>query len=144
MHFKMLSAICFNLDQSKILSSGNGLINYCQWGICMSFAWLLTSEEIVFLLACYQREIWEIYYKVIYYCKTLCNWPQKTCRFMLKDNQVKCPFDMNWNNVESGVRKYSVNQLLSVRYLYVLSLIAYKWKMVFLLACYQREIWEIY
>ena len=25
MHFKMLSAICFNLDQSKILSSGNGL-----------------------------------------------------------------------------------------------------------------------
>ena len=27
MHFKMSSAICFNLDQSKILSSGsNGLI----------------------------------------------------------------------------------------------------------------------
>ena len=25
MDFKMLSAICFNLDQSKILSSGNGL-----------------------------------------------------------------------------------------------------------------------
>ena len=25
MHFKMLSAICFNLGQSKILSSGNGL-----------------------------------------------------------------------------------------------------------------------
>ena len=25
MHFKMSSAICFNLDQSKILSSGNGL-----------------------------------------------------------------------------------------------------------------------
>ena len=25
MHFKMLSAICFNLDQSKILLSGNGL-----------------------------------------------------------------------------------------------------------------------
>ena len=24
--FEMLSAICFNLDQSKILSSGNGLI----------------------------------------------------------------------------------------------------------------------
>ena len=24
MHFKMSSAICFNLDQSKILSSGNG------------------------------------------------------------------------------------------------------------------------
>ena len=27
MHFKMLSAICLNLDQSKILSSGNGLKN---------------------------------------------------------------------------------------------------------------------
>ena len=25
MHFKMLSAICFNLDKSKILSSGNEL-----------------------------------------------------------------------------------------------------------------------
>ena len=25
MHFKMSSAICFNLDQFKILSSGNGL-----------------------------------------------------------------------------------------------------------------------
>ena len=24
MHFKMLYALCFNLDQSKILSSGNG------------------------------------------------------------------------------------------------------------------------
>ena len=26
MHIKMLSAICFNLDQSKILLSGNGLM----------------------------------------------------------------------------------------------------------------------
>ena len=25
MHFKMSSAVCFNLDQSKILSSGSGL-----------------------------------------------------------------------------------------------------------------------
>ena len=25
MHFKMSSAICFSLDQSEILSSGNGL-----------------------------------------------------------------------------------------------------------------------
>ena len=25
MHFEISSAICFNLDQSKILSSGNGL-----------------------------------------------------------------------------------------------------------------------
>ena len=28
MHFKMSSANCFNLDQSKILSSGNGLRLY--------------------------------------------------------------------------------------------------------------------
>ena len=27
MHFIMLSAICFKLDQSKILSSGNGITN---------------------------------------------------------------------------------------------------------------------
>ena len=27
MHFKQSSAVCFNLDQSKILSSGNGLKN---------------------------------------------------------------------------------------------------------------------
>ena len=27
MHFKMSSAICLNLDQSEILSSGNGLNN---------------------------------------------------------------------------------------------------------------------
>ena len=27
MHFKMSSAICFNLDQSKILSFGDGLSN---------------------------------------------------------------------------------------------------------------------
>ena len=26
MYFKISSAICFNLDQSKVLSSGNGLI----------------------------------------------------------------------------------------------------------------------
>ena len=30
MHFKMSSAICFNLDQFKILSSGNGLNNICR------------------------------------------------------------------------------------------------------------------
>ena len=30
MHFKMSSAICFNLDQSKILSSGNGLNSHSQ------------------------------------------------------------------------------------------------------------------
>ena len=31
MHFKTSSAICFNLDQSKILSSGNGLIIHASW-----------------------------------------------------------------------------------------------------------------
>ena len=31
MHFKMSSAICFNLDQSKILSSGNRLKHECQF-----------------------------------------------------------------------------------------------------------------
>ena len=30
MHFKMSSANCFNLDQSKILSSGNGLMGKVQ------------------------------------------------------------------------------------------------------------------
>ena len=30
MHFKMSSAICFNLDQSRILSSGNGVITQHQ------------------------------------------------------------------------------------------------------------------
>ena len=29
MHFKILSAICFNLDQSKTLPSGNGLSGPC-------------------------------------------------------------------------------------------------------------------
>ena len=32
MHFKMSSAICFNLDQSKMLSSGNGLLKYMYEG----------------------------------------------------------------------------------------------------------------
>ena len=30
MHFKMSSAICFNFDRSKILSSGYGLTNHSQ------------------------------------------------------------------------------------------------------------------
>ena len=30
MYFKMSSAICFNLDQFKILSSGNGFSPFCQ------------------------------------------------------------------------------------------------------------------
>ena len=36
MHFKMLSAICFTLDQSKILSSGNGLIGYHEQKLLLS------------------------------------------------------------------------------------------------------------
>ena len=31
MHFKMSSAICLNLDQSKILSSGNRLMSYLSY-----------------------------------------------------------------------------------------------------------------
>ena len=38
MHFKMSSAICFNLDQSNILSSGNGILYYkklCMTPLCI-------------------------------------------------------------------------------------------------------------
>ena len=38
MHCKMSSAICFNFDQSKILSSGNGLKKYCLVNFCISEA----------------------------------------------------------------------------------------------------------
>ena len=46
MHFKMASAICFNLDQSKILSSGNelnpgsavGILNYL-YGKKNAYSW---------------------------------------------------------------------------------------------------------
>ena len=31
MHFKLSSAICFNLDQSEILTSGNGLVIQSFW-----------------------------------------------------------------------------------------------------------------
>ena len=33
MHFKMSSAICFNLDKSKILLSGNGLRNLALFSV---------------------------------------------------------------------------------------------------------------
>ena len=45
MHFKM-SAICFNLDQSKILSSGNGLRHYLLPGQSqILMAWRFKSCE---------------------------------------------------------------------------------------------------
>ena len=45
MHFKMLSAICFNLDQSKILSSGNGFSAiFTQHGSC-SIAFFQIAEN---------------------------------------------------------------------------------------------------
>ena len=40
-HFKMLSAICFNLDQSKFLSSGNGLNT--KQTISVSMQWVKTD-----------------------------------------------------------------------------------------------------
>ena len=53
MHFKMPSAICFNLDQSKILSSGNGLRSYTRSNITtahikptLNFASFTSSWEI--------------------------------------------------------------------------------------------------
>ena len=55
MHFKMSFAICFNLDQSKILSSGNGLKGFCyidiltlpnmQQGLIISTVYQMTLEE---------------------------------------------------------------------------------------------------
>ena len=36
MHFKMLSAVCFNLDQSKILLSGDGL-NFDESKNCQTY-----------------------------------------------------------------------------------------------------------
>ena len=40
----MSSAICFNLDQSKILSSGNGLINNCKNFIIHILSFTAMSE----------------------------------------------------------------------------------------------------
>ena len=53
MHFKMLSAISFNLDQSKILSSGNGLTNKAilgllnGFGICRLQIFCFSNDEII-------------------------------------------------------------------------------------------------
>ena len=44
MLFKM-SAICFNLDQSKILTSGNGLIDYC----FLSISVVLPNDPYVYI-----------------------------------------------------------------------------------------------
>ena len=46
MHFKMLPAICFNLDQSKFLSSGNGLncLQMISIWTCLKFCHLVWSK----------------------------------------------------------------------------------------------------
>ena len=44
MHFEMSSAVCFNLDQSKILSSGNGL-NPLLHTDCVLFIFVGSTEE---------------------------------------------------------------------------------------------------
>ena len=44
MHFKMSSAICFNLNQSKILSSGNGLVVVIE--ILVMKVWLIDCMAI--------------------------------------------------------------------------------------------------
>ena len=46
MHFEMSSAICFNLDQSKILSSGNGLHNLDQIEILKTFLMNLMTKNL--------------------------------------------------------------------------------------------------
>ena len=47
MHFKISSAICFNLNQSKILSSGNGL-NAVQLILYQTLPGLTTQRKIAF------------------------------------------------------------------------------------------------
>ena len=47
MHFKISSAICFNLDQSKILSSCNGLINHIYFVITKCFVFVKSSNCVV-------------------------------------------------------------------------------------------------
>ena len=56
MHFEMSSAICFNLDQSKILSSGNGLIllNAQNQTFC-----LLTLPKQALVFMCLQHKPFE-------------------------------------------------------------------------------------
>ena len=45
MHFKMSSAVCFNLDQSKILLSGNGLTHEVEHNKSFTLSPLLTTKE---------------------------------------------------------------------------------------------------
>ena len=47
MHFKMSFAVCFNLDQSKILSSGNGLMKYLFCAIFYKLIFRQSSENTV-------------------------------------------------------------------------------------------------
>ena len=43
MHFRMLSAVCFSFDQSKMLSSGNGLKQTVPDGTVLLLALFLKS-----------------------------------------------------------------------------------------------------
>ena len=49
MHFKISSAICFNLYQSKILSSGNGLIHQ---GVICQVNMIMEDREIKMETCC--------------------------------------------------------------------------------------------
>ena len=48
MHFSMSSAICFNLDQSKILSSGNGIVLSNLQGRLLSHRIKVTTYQFIF------------------------------------------------------------------------------------------------
>ena len=61
MHFKMLSAICFNLDQSKILLSVNGLnmvLANVTTNTSLQFLSHIANYNIIF----FQRE-WPLFHK---------------------------------------------------------------------------------
>ena len=53
MHFKMSSAICFSLDQSKILSSGNSLTVYKTTKFCFDQTWKHLQKTIWMLISQY-------------------------------------------------------------------------------------------
>ena len=57
MHFKMSSAICFNLDQSKILSSCNELNLPVLRTVFLSSHWLLPHITIIEILVMVERRM---------------------------------------------------------------------------------------
>ena len=97
MHFKMLSAICFNLDQSKILLSGNGLImvdwlvpvyaRHLHWwlyppqwsgvgytGIPMAVRWSVSGHNFVqsFSPTVLHVLLWNLYIMFVYIWSSAC------------------------------------------------------------------------